>query len=326
MTSLSPARRRLLILLAVASLAGYLALASYLNAEALLGGLRSLGWTGVAAVLGLSLFNYLLRFWRWHGYVAAFGHDVPLGRHWLYYLGGFAFTVSPGKAGEAVRSLYLKRHGVSYPHSLAALFAERVLDVLAICLLAVVCAGAFAGYQAAALAFGAVIFAVAWFLGRPSLVDWLRTRSEAATGAKRNTLRGTASTLEGARQLLLPRRLYPALLLGVIAWGAEGYALYLLAAAYEVPISIEAGVAIYALGVLGGALSFFMPGGLGGMEAVMTGLIVAVGKASLAVAAAITLLCRFATLWFAVALGLVALTLLELLELRRSPTAALAKD
>lgn len=60
--------------------------------------------------------------------------------------------------------------------------------------------------------------------------------------------------------------------------------------------------------MLAGALSF-LPGGLGETGAVMGVLLVTFG-ANGAAAVAITLLCRIATLWFAVALGGVAVGVL----------------
>ena len=105
-------------------------------------------WPQLVLILGLSLFNYALRFLRWQSYVTALGHAVPWRRHIAYYLAGFAFTVTPGKAGEAVRSLYLKPHGMSYAVSLAAFFVERLLDVLAIAVLAVGGAWLFPDYRA----------------------------------------------------------------------------------------------------------------------------------------------------------------------------------
>lgn len=77
-----------------------------------------------------------------------------------------------------------------------------------------------------------------------------------------------------------------------------------------VRISVETGIGIYAIAVLAGAL-LFLPGGLGSTEAVMCVLLVAFGADSPA-AVAITLLCRIATLWFAVALGGVAVGLLSI--------------
>ena len=75
----------------------------------------------------------------------------------------------------------------------------------------------------------------------------------------------------------------------------------------------DAGVALapllatgfYAVAMVAGALSA-LPAGLGGTEAVLTGLLVAHG-ASAATALGITVLARLLTLWLAVALGVVAL-------------------
>lgn len=94
----------------------------------------------------------------------------------------------------------------------------------------------------------------------------------------------------------------------VLAWGLEGLSLYLIADSLGIGISLATGIGIYAIAVLAGALSF-LPGGLGGTEAVMGVLLIASGADS-ATAVAITLLCRIATLWFAVALGGVAVGVL----------------
>ena len=60
----------------------------------------------------LRLLNYALPFLRWHGYLRALGARVGLGRDLLIYVAGFAFTVTPGKAGEVVRSVYLLPGGL----------------------------------------------------------------------------------------------------------------------------------------------------------------------------------------------------------------------
>lgn len=98
--------------------------------------------------------------------------------------------------------------------------------------------------------------------------------------------------------------------LGVLSWALEGLSLYLITRDIGIELSLAAGIGIYAIAVLAGALSF-LPGGLGGTEAVMGVLLVAFGSDG-AAAVAITLLCRIATLWFAVALGGVAVAVLGL--------------
>ncbi len=68
---------------------------------------------------------------------------------------------------------------------------------------------------------------------------------------------------------------------------------------------------------LAGSLSF-LPGGLGVAETSMTGLLRALSRTTAAGAAAATVLIRIATLWYAVAVGLVALAVEERIA-RRQP-------
>ena len=70
-------------------------------------------------------------------------------------------------------------------------------------------------------------------------------------------------------------------------------------------ISFAFAIFVYAIAMLAGALSF-MPGGLGGAEAVMVSLLILKGMPS-ADAIAATILIRLATLWFAVGIGIYAL-------------------
>jgi uncharacterized protein (TIRG00374 family) len=66
---------------------------------------------------------------------------------------------------------------------------------------------------------------------------------------------------------------------------------------------------IYAFAMLAGAVSF-LPGGLGGAEAAMLAILEIVGVGH-ATAVAATLLLRLTTLWFAVGLGIVAVSTLD---------------
>ena len=75
----------------------------------------------------------------------------------------------------------------------------------------------------------------------------------------------------------------------------------------DISIGVLAGV--YAIAMIVGALSF-LPGGLGSTEAVMMLLLLSVGVENSAAVSA-TLICRVTTLWFAVALGLFALSAAE---------------
>lgn len=111
--------RRKLLLSVTLILLGYLAWVLLSDLDAVLAAVQSVGIAGILIICLFSLVNYGLRFLRWQWYLNRLGSSVPLGNSLTYYLAGFALTTTPGKAGEAVRSLYLRGHGVSYHASLS---------------------------------------------------------------------------------------------------------------------------------------------------------------------------------------------------------------
>ena len=123
-------------------------------------------------------------------------------------------------------------------------------------------------------------------------------------------LGGIAQLLRSSRTLLSPRLLSVGLALGLVAWGVEGIGLYWICEGLGIDSSLTTATGIYGIAVLAGGAAFFMPGGIGGMEVAMPALLVAQGV-PLATAVIAMLLCRLATLWFAVVLGLIAATVLE---------------
>lgn len=308
-----PLLPRWLMPVSVGGLLLYLAVLFWGDRHSLAGPAVRVEWGGMAAVLGLSLLNYALRYWRWHRYLVRLGHRLPVVRHLGIYLAGFALTVSPGKAGESVRAVYLRREGVPVSVSLATLFVERLLDMLAVALLALllVLATHTPAHRWLVAAGFLATFAVIFVLAHPGLPPWLRARRVAGgSGRVGAVVRGLAEMLSGARALLRLGWMIEGLLIGLLAWAAEGYGLYLILQMFELPIGALFAVGAYSLSLVAGALSF-LPGGVGGAEAVLAALLGAAGT-PLPTAIAATALCRLATLWFAVVIGLVAMLWLRL--------------
>jgi len=276
------------------------------------------GWTEVAAALAhvslslllfmllLSLVNYGLRFLRWQYYLSVFGHRVPLGTSLRIYLGGFALTTTPGKAGEALRSVLLQPHAVSYPHSLAALLAERMGDLFAILLLAAIGLATYPAGESVIIALGLLLVAMLFLIQRRAwllaLDQWLRQRFQGRLAA---LLAGLLETILHSGRLFSLPLLSASLALGLLAWGAEGAAFYYLVQAMGLDMDLTTAMFIYAFAMLVGAVSF-LPGGLGGAELTMVTLLALHGMPNGAAVAA-TVLIRLTTLWFAVLLGLAAL-------------------
>jgi len=273
------------------------------------------GWIGIAASCGLSLVNYFLRFLRWHLMIAKMDHRLPFWKHCMYYISGFALTTTPGKAGEAIRGVYMKQHDVAYSKTIAALFAERVSDLISMLLLGCLAFVYFEQYRIYGIIFSVVVISTVLLVQLPQIRAFLRGKTQQlAPGKIKTAAEHTLTVFDEAARLLGFRFFTGGVVLGVIAWGSEALALALVVQwmGSDAPATVIYG--IYALAMLVGAVSF-LPGGLGGAEAAMALLLVAMGMSHPSATSA-TVICRATTLWFAVLLGVLALMLLELRNVR----------
>lgn len=251
-------------------------------------------------VVALSLLSYLFRFARWHYFILALGHKVPIFSNLEIYLAAFALTLTPGKAGETIRSIYLLPFGVSYTHSIGAFISERLLDLVAV--------GAFASLAVLMFPeqrpwmFAAIAcIVIVTFLLRSRLLILIGRRA-----AGSSFVGHAVNLIATVRFLLSGMRLAMAAPLSLMAWMAQGVSLYLIVHALGYELTANTVVAIYCLSILAGAASF-IPGGLGATEAAIVLLLSAAGvEPTDAIAAA--LISRGLTLWLAVGIGVVAMT------------------
>lgn len=278
------------------------------NIRTMLGQIGVAGW---GLLIGLSTLNIAIRFVRWQYYLRNLGHPIPNGRSLEYFLAGFAFTSTPAKAGEAVRSLYLKQDNVSYTDSLAALFVERLTDLVAVILLALAAAYTFAEYRWLVLLAGLVTCSLLPLVHSRLLREQLTRISERMPRGKvSQALLHIVDLIRSSAKLLHSGPLYGGMVLSISAAFAVGLMMYVILQILGTDVALPLAVGIYATGILVGALSF-LPGGIGSAEAVMIALLV-LASVDISTATAATLACRIAALWYSIALGIVAVLLLEL--------------
>ena len=129
-TILSGWRFRALLLIVLLSALGYLAFSLWGGWHEVVSTIVRVGFISTAIALALSLVNYGLRFVRWQKYLALLGHRIHTAESLRIYIAGFGLTILPGKAGETIRSVFLKQHGVTYPESLAAFFSEHFSNLI----------------------------------------------------------------------------------------------------------------------------------------------------------------------------------------------------
>ena len=303
-------RFRAMIMSVLLSAIGYLAFSLWGGWHEVVAALAKIGLIGTSIALALSLVNYLLRFVRWQKFLDKLGHSVYWPESLRIYIAGFGLTILPGKAGEAIRSVFLKKHNVSYPESLAAFFSEQLSNLISMVLLVSIGLWAYPQAQPVVVILGALILSILIFLQQTTWLKALESLVQRKLPAKPAKLisSGIEIVLHSKRCFSLPMLLY-GISIGLVAWGAEGVAFYYIMHVLGSDLTLQGALFIYAFSMLVGALSF-LPGGLGGTEATMVALLM-LHNIPQPQAVAATVLIRIATLWFAVALGILALSMTE---------------
>ncbi|WP_025129330.1 lysylphosphatidylglycerol synthase transmembrane domain-containing protein [Pseudomonas sp. PH1b] len=299
---LSGWRYRAVILSVVFSALGYLGFSLWGGWQEVSNAVSKVGIVGICIALLMSLLNYGLRFLRWQSYLKVLGYKVPWRSSLKIYLAGFALTTTPGKAGEALRGVLLKRWGVPYLQSFAAFFSERLSDLFAVVLLTLFGLTLYPEARSMIVVGAALVVVGFLLLSHRGLIEYLaKLIPEHSSTKLLGFVRHLFHVLLEAQYCHRPGILIGATLLSVLAWSAEALAFHWILQWMGADIPLAFAVFVYALAMLAGALSF-MPGGLGGAEAVMVALLVWVGMSS-ADAIAATVLIRLVTLWFAVGIG-----------------------
>ena len=303
--------RRLVIamLLGVAVYAVFVLWAGYREIRQSLSSFR---WSAFALALGLATTNYLLRFLKWEYYLGRLRiHGIPKLDSFLIFLSGFVLTVTPGKVGEVFKSAVLAEcHGVPAARTAPIVVAERLTDVIGVIALIVIGSLGFsggllwAGIGTVAVVLGMVF--VVWRAPGEALLRFMQARP----GRLARVAPKLREAFDSLRIVASPGALFYPSFLSVLGWGGEGFALYLLLDGFGAPVAAPRAMFFYATATLAGAV-IPVPGGLGVAEAMIQEQLVRIARVAHGSATSAMILIRFATLWWAVAVGFVALALLR---------------
>lgn len=303
---LSGWRFNLMIVTIILSVVGYFAFTLWGGWNSVVSASVQVGITGILVALLLSLFSFGLRFLRWQLFLKVLGHSIPWRPSLRIYIAGFSLTITPGKSGEALRSIFLKDHNVPFRKSFGAFFSERFSDLIAVIVLA--SSGLWMhpdGRPILILVAGFVIFllyAIQKETWLRAIENWVRKTLPQRFS---HIIEFSLEMLIAFRSCFAPQILISGMILGVLAWGAQGLALYYILEKLNFNIDVISSLFIYGFSLLVGALTL-LPGGLGGTEVTMVKLLT-LHNVSASGAVAVTLIIRLATLWFSVILGIIAL-------------------
>jgi len=281
----------------------YLGLSLYAGLPAVAGELARFAWIWALPIVALSLFNYVLRFAKWHYLLRRLGVRIGWAEDAQIFLAGLAMTITPGKAGELLKPLLVRSAaGAPLTRTVPALVAERGTDALAVLGLAALGVSQyFAEGVEALLGVAAVGGAGLAVLASERLSLWLIGLTAHVPLVSK--LRGRLEEMYRAMRICLaPGPLVVIVALSMVAWGAEavGYLIILEGFAVE-NANLSVATFIYAFSSIAGAPS---PGGLGVADAAMQeGAMQLIAGITRPQALGAALLCRLATLWLGVAMG-----------------------
>jgi len=306
-----PAKNKILPRLLAGIIFGFLILLALM----LIGDIRQVSqqvihfrWQFFPLVLLFTLFNYTLRFIKWHYYLGLIGiQNYPLWRSARLFVAGFPLAVTPGKVGEALKGIWLNKESKApIASGVAVVLAERISDGLAVLVLS---ASGVIVYPRYWLAFLSVLL----ILSAIVIISQIRPLALSILnfGAKipliRRFIPAFSDFYEGSYSLFKPKATLIAVGLGTISWLGEGIGFYLiliglgLAPTYQ---TLSIAVFVLSFSTVIGAIST-LPGGLGAAEASIAGMLIFLLAIGNDTAVTATLLIRFATLWFGVSLGLI---------------------
>ena len=287
------------------------AIALYGDLPHLIAAIAHFRWAFLPIILGLTLFNYCGRFLKWQYYLKRLTITINWRKSLLIFISGLSMAITPGKVGELLKSYLLKRStGEPVSRTSPIIVSERLTDGIA--MIALSSTGLILYRYGWELLAGLLVCVVGGVLviqnRRLSLA--LLAFGERLPGISRAAL-WLRAFYESSYTLLQWRPLLLAISIGIVSWAGECVALYFVFAGLGLGFGLELFIKsmfIMSVSSLIGSASG-LPGGLGTADGSMIGLTRLLLTPSATIGGAATLLIRLCTLWFGLALGVVALLL-----------------
>lgn len=300
------------VLALILGVAVYLALAVLTGFEELREAFAQFRWPLIPAILGLVFTSYIGRFVRWLYYLRVLNVTVPLKENVAIFAAGLSMTISPGKLGEVLKSVFVRQVvGTPVARTAPTVLAERVTDGTGMILWGLLGALAFSFGPGILLAFlAATILGIVVL--RSKKLSLLAERALAKIPILKRFAPHLGDFHGASNELLGTRSLVVTTVISFVAWGFEIVAVYLCVVGIGVEVPFLMVVFIFAVASIVGVASM-LPGGIGPAEAGLAGQFIALAGLASGPAAALTIVIRLATLWFAIVLGIVGLLALRFL-------------
>jgi glycosyltransferase 2 family protein len=301
-------KQRVIISLVLAG-AIYLSFTIYANSTQVLHAFGQFNWLLFPLLLLLSFMNYFARFLKWDYYLSIIQVEIKKVDSLSTFMSGLIMSVTPAKLGEVLKSVLVKEiTGVPISKTAPIILAERITDFLSLLIIAITGAYLF-DYGGRITIIIAVFFILLVFvISNKKFALPLINFAEKIPFIKKY-IHNIHSAYESSYQLLKLKPLLQMTLFSLVAWGFECTGYYIILLNFNVNFGILWAFFSYSFSTIIGAISM-LPGGLGLTEGSLTFLLIE-KKVATDIAVATTFIIRVVTLWFAVLVGIISLTLYQ---------------
>jgi len=301
-------RRKILISLAVAGLL-YLAFTIYADFDQVMDAFEEFNWLLLPLLLLLSLLNYFFRFFKWDYYLSLIKVKVGKIDSLSIFMSGLVMSVTPGKMGELLKSYLVKElNQTPVSKTLPIIFAERITDFISLLFLALI--GAYVYNYGRGIVIGVSVFfflVVVIISNKGIALPVLKLLEKNAF--LRKHLESIHNAYESSYQLLRPMPLLKMSLLSLGSWFFECLGYYIILINFDINVSLLWATFSYGFATIVGAVTM-LPAGLGVTEGSLTFLLIEKGSPK-QIAVASTFIVRVVTLWFAVLVGVISVTIYQ---------------
>jgi uncharacterized protein (TIRG00374 family) len=291
-------------LVAIAAAIVYMSFVLLSNTQTLVTSLEKIKWEFLALILLSEFTVLLLRTARNRIFLRSIDINIPFSRNLLIYFAGLSMTITPGNAGELIRTQFLKREvGKPIASTIPIYFGERINDLVAVTVITSLFL-IFVNFVEGkiVMAISVVIILIGFgilknrylfllFRGKTNSIKFLQKFSD------------SFDQLHDSMQKLLTinvvKKTVPA---SFPIWLMHGISAYLAFLAFGINFDFMQTYVIYFTSLVIGVTSF-VPGGIGVTETSLVGLLTIRGV-NFSVAVGLTLVLRLFTIWFASMVGI----------------------
>lgn len=287
----------------------YLAFTIYADFSNVVDAFRKFNLLLLPVLLLLSFLNYFTRFLKWDYYLSIVKVKMKKVDSLSTFMSGLIMSVTPAKLGEVLKSVLVKEiTGEPISKTAPIILAERITDFLSLLLIAIVGAFVFDYGGNLTIIVAAFFVLIIFIISNKKIALPIINFSERIPLIKKY-IHNIHSAYESSYQLLKLKPLFLMTLLSLVSWGFECWGYYIILLNFNVDFGILWASFSYSFSTIVGAISM-LPGGLGLTEGSLTFLLVQ-KKVPVDISVATTFIIRVVTLWFAVLVGIVSLTLYQ---------------